>query len=87
MNDTTFQGGGKVAYVPVVVNTKLTNPSNADRIRSMTDEQLAGWFDKLTNGCDLCPIRRDCELGVESFGRCDDKWLAWLRSTADKDGA
>jgi len=60
--------------------------TNADRIRGMTDEELAGWFDKLTNGCDLCPIRRDCELGVESFGRCDDKWLAWLRSTADKDG-
>jgi len=43
MNDTTFQGDGKVAYVPVVVNTKLKKPiTNADRIRSMTDEELAG---------------------------------------------
>lgn len=41
MNDTTFQGDGKVAYVPVVVNTNLTKQTNADRIRAMTDEELA----------------------------------------------
>ena len=44
MNDTTFQGDGKVAYVPVVVNTKLTKQTNADRIRQMTDEELAEWY-------------------------------------------
>ena len=41
MNDTTFQGNGKVAYVPVVVNAKRKPITNADRIRSMTDEELA----------------------------------------------
>ena len=41
MNDTTFQGNGKVAYVPVVVNAKPPKPTNADRLRSMTDEELA----------------------------------------------
>ena len=44
MNDTTFQGNGSVKYVPVVVNAKLTKPSRADRIRSMTDEELAEWL-------------------------------------------
>lgn len=45
MNDTTFQGNGSVKYVPVVVNAKLTKPiTNADRIRSMTDEELAEWL-------------------------------------------
>lgn len=52
MNDTTFQGNGSVKYVPVVVNAKLTKPiTNADRIRSMTDEELADeilkWFNWL----------------------------------------
>ena len=84
-NDTTFQGDGKIAFVPVVVNAKQHPQTNADRIRAMTDEQLAGWFDRLTNGCDLCPIRHDCELGVESFGRCDDKWLTWLKATVEVD--
>jgi len=50
MNDTTFQGSGNVAYVPVIVNDKLKR-TNADRIRSMTDEELADeilkWFNWL----------------------------------------
>lgn len=41
MNDTTFQGDGKIAFVPVVVNAKPPKQTNADRIRSMTDEELA----------------------------------------------
>ena len=42
MNDTTFQWNGKVAYVPVVVNAKQAKPqTNADRIRAMSDEELA----------------------------------------------
>ena len=41
MNDTTFQGNGKITYVPVVVNEKPPKQTNADRIRSMTDEELA----------------------------------------------
>lgn len=41
MNDTTFQGNGKVVYVPVVVNAKPPKQTNADRIRSMSDEELA----------------------------------------------
>lgn len=41
MNDTTFQGNGKIRYVPVVVNAKPPKQTNADRIRSMTDEELA----------------------------------------------
>jgi hypothetical protein len=40
MNDTTFQGDGKVAYVPVAVNAKPKPNTNADRIRAMTDEEL-----------------------------------------------
>ena len=41
MNDTTFQGNGKITYVPVVVNAKPPKQTNADKIRAMTDEELA----------------------------------------------
>ena len=37
-NSTTFQRDGEVAYIPVVVNGKQERQTNADRIRSMTDE-------------------------------------------------
>lgn len=48
MNDTTFQGDGKVAYVPVVVSAKPKPTTNADRIRAMTDEELAEWIISIT---------------------------------------
>ena len=41
MNDTTFRGNAKITYVPVVVNAKPPKQTNADRIRSMSDEELA----------------------------------------------
>ena len=81
MNDTTFQGNGKVAYVPVVVNAKQQKPqTNADRIRAMTDEKLA----------ELFWIRADCELCPNKEPYCSDDckkhWLDWLKEEAASDG-
>ena len=39
---------------------KPKTQTNADRIRAMSDEELALWFDQLTNGCDSCPNKHDC---------------------------
>jgi len=76
MNDTTFQGNGKVAYVPVVVNTKPTKLSNADRIRSMTDEELAEFMcHNVSNGtvnCAFCAAAEFCRMGHTG-------WLDWLK--------
>jgi len=80
MNDTTFQGDGKVAYVPVVVNTKLKKPiTNADRIRSMTDEELADWLGVYCNGQTAQEVGKPC---VSGMGSCEDCWLDWLRQEA-----
>ena len=77
MNDTTFQGDGKVAYVPVVVNTKLTKLSNADRIRAMTDEELAEYMGDVQTwgGCPNHGARNCTE-------NCADCWLDWLKQEA-----
>ena len=48
MNDTTFQGDGKVAYVPVVVDTKPKPVTNADRVRSMDDYDLALFLENVS---------------------------------------
>lgn len=69
MNDTTFQGDGKVAYVPVVVNAKPKPITNADRIRSMTDEELANEFAKIE--------------GDPYNGATIGFWLDWLREATD----
>ena len=48
-------------------------PSNADRIRSMTDEELDCFLHKVTYGMDECPY----EYGSE-------KALEWLQQPAEE---
>ena len=52
--------------------------SNADHIRSMSDEELAGFLDEFdsVSGCDMCSIRGNCH--IES--KCIEGFLGWLKS-------
>lgn len=52
--------------------------TNADRIRSMTDEELANWLEQFAS-CELCPaIRERCGYG----DGCINAWLDWLKQEA-----
>ena len=54
--------------------------TNADRIRTMSDEELAEFmenFDK-TGGCDTCSIRYQGKCN--SISKCKDGYLGWLQS-------
>ena len=57
-----------VGYVPTKPKT------NADRIRSMTDEELG----KLLNEFGHCPLSR-IEDDCRSYDRCRDCWIDWLK--------
>ena len=48
--------------------------TNADKIRSMTDEQLADWLTD-TIDCWYCPTYQECT----SVKSCDNALLAWLK--------
>ena len=69
MNDTTFQGNGKITYVPVVVNAKPPKQTNADRIRAMTDEELAEWLSR------HLAVRQE----YENNRKRTTAWLDWLK--------
>lgn len=73
MNDMTFQGDGKVAYVPVVVNAKTKPITNAMKIRAMTDEELAEFIVR----CVEADFFRVNVLGTHSNSA--EEWLDWLR--------
>lgn len=78
MNDTTFSGNGKVSFIPVITNTTPQTQTNADRIRAMTDEELARWI--ATTADDNCPDtahERYCD------NRCGECWLDWLKSPVE----
>lgn len=54
--------------------------SNADRIRSMTDEELG----KLLNEFGHCPLSR-IEDDCRSYDRCRDCWIDWLKEEVKDD--
>ena len=47
--------------------------TNADKIRAMSDEELAEWFCTMCNWGDFCPYRDECDPGEEHSGVI--KWL------------
>ena len=76
MNSTTFQGNGNVAYIPAIINDKLKR-TNADRIRAMTDEELAKWIADIYPDC---PPGYNCDSSRVTD--CCDCWLDWLKQEA-----
>ena len=49
--------------------------TNADKIRSMSDEELAEWLTKITD---------DAQLDART--KCNYQWADWLQSKADAKG-
>lgn len=61
-------------------NALNTKPiTNADRIRSMSDEELAGWTANNVD-CQYCSVRS--EWCTESEATCKRNWLDWLKQEA-----
>lgn len=66
--------------------------SNGDRIRGMTDEELAGFLAKFADSDDrvhYCRFLPECEADLETdtlipLERCEGCLLGWLRAPAEK---
>lgn len=78
-NSTTIQGDGKIAYIPVITNDKQARQTNADRIRFMSDEELAETWWKWID-CGECPARPDCSM---LYKDCVKYALDWLRQECE----
>jgi len=59
----------------IVKDMNVLIKTNADRIRSMTDEELTKFFIDLMQG--NCPRPTS-----ECFGECEACWLEWLKQEA-----
>lgn len=80
MNDTTFSGNGKVSFIPVITSANPKPITNADRIRAMTDEELAQFFYDCV-ACDDCLVGdRKCK---RAFALCKNTAFAWLKSPVE----
>jgi len=62
-----------------LVQHEPPNPiTNADRIRSMTDEKLARWI-ALHPCLPSCPAQTEECFKTSKFESCTERWLDWLR--------
>ena len=57
--------------------------SNADHIRSMTDEELAEWITELTD-CAVYPYTQKDAPCVSIGQTCAASWLDWLKQESEK---
>ena len=58
-------------------------PTNADKIRSMTDEELAEMFAKLVD-CNECKLYKYNKC-MASEDACLSQWLEWLKKESAND--
>lgn len=74
----SFLGDGwKCNYIPV--------PTNADRIRAMSDEELAEFLSsELKEPCDCCQLAVFDGACTETL--CDDAMMKWLQQPIDERG-
>ncbi len=52
--------------------------TNADRLRSMSDEQLAIWIAETSNCSDWCILIEQCKTKPD-YECCVNVWLKWLK--------
>ena len=63
---------------PVCGYKNNTPQTNADRIRSMSDEELAAWIVSMTTVCECCAEINECE-SPECFNKCLHGVENWLQ--------
>lgn len=63
----------------------LTQPkTRADRIRAMSDEELAEWYSHLAPCCHCEAVPEERNQVIHPHN-CYEKWLDWLRSEAKEE--
>lgn len=67
-----------------------TTQTNGDRIRRMSDYEMADWIADILNHCDNKTPEEECLESCPLYACCNlpfDNIENWLKSPAEKDGA
>lgn len=72
-------------YIPKIgcAGGKVKSMANADRLRSMSDKQLAVWIAETSNCSDWCILIEQCKTKPD-YECCVNVWLNWLRSEKEE---
>ena len=60
--------------------------TNSDRIRAMTDEELAEMFAVEVSDCRICEhiTNSRCEHIITTYAECIKHWLKWLKMESEE---
>ena len=75
----------EVKYYPARMDyPNLCKPyTNADRIRQMSDEELAERLALMTTICEFCAKRKNCD-DPSGYNQCMEGILDWLQQPAEE---
>ena len=59
--------------------------TNADRIRAMSDEELAAYWVNCSCICDWCSQKEKCDTETATQERCVTGVLEWLKQPAEEE--
>lgn len=57
--------------------------TNAERIRAMTDEELAEWFGVDIDCCVCERMTKGCDKPCTTYAYCIEHWLNWLKQEVE----
>lgn len=63
---------------------KTKSQTNADRIRNMSDEELAEFMSENTS-CYYCKVQCEDRPNSPTESSCNFRWLDWLQSEAEQE--
>lgn len=70
--------GVKIRYSTGCTYYNIKPMTNADRIRAMSDEELAEWLWMYCNGS-----AKPWEVCTEKYKSCYECWIEWLKQEGD----
>jgi len=56
--------------------------TNADHIRSMSDEELAEWM-AINTDCFFCKVKNKNICSLDE-GTCQEEWMSWLKAPVEE---
>lgn len=88
-SDAIEQALAQIHLLDITVRERILNfdgkaqaKTNADRIRAMTDEELAVWIAETSHCSDWCILNEKCKSKLDNEA-CPNVWLEWLREESE----
>lgn len=88
MDDIIYRESKMIFDKAKEITAEISAPpkTNADRIRQMTDEELAALIANENDFCSLCAYKSDTPICTKPLAACTHGFYEWLKQEVSKNG-